>query len=596
MVAQEPGAEVVRQELEKVLASHGFVRNERMSRFLRFVVEHQLQGTGGHVKESTVAVEVFGRKPDYDPKVDSIVRTEATRLRKRLAEYYAGNETAEWIIIELPKGGYSPVFRSSGKPVARKHFHWKMVSIAAGVLVLLAAFSLSLTRRQTAAPVIAVLPLQNLSTEPDNEFFADGLTDEIIRNLSVIDGLEVRSRTSSFAFKNKPRNVREVGKQLGADYLLEGSVLRSGLRLRINIQLVRVSDDIPVWSAGIDRDLEDIFVIQDEISRSVVNGLRLNLGRGKRRYNTNLEAYDLYLKARSLLVPADTKGAHQTIELFEKVIAKDPTFSLAYAGLAVAHAVNSMNYAGIPNREAYPRMRSAAEKAIQLDPLLAEAHSSMGLVHCRDRDWNGAERAFRHAIELDPSLTRSYVDLAFWVLYPAGRLDEALREIDRAARIDPLSLDVRRSRAFILMGAGRFDEAIENCRRILSADPAFPFTPGILGRALVHKGKVEEAIAILGQRKGQQGFLSYAYVAAGRRAEAEALVSQNQEYPGRLVHIYAALRDKDRTLEALEQMADREEPLAVVYTVYPELAFLRDDSRFQAFRRKLGLASDARLK
>jgi TolB-like protein len=194
--------------------------------------------------------------------------------------------------------------------------------------------------RRSGPIAIAVLPLENLGADPANDYFADGLTDEIIRNLSAIEGLAPRPRTSSFAFKGKARDVRETGKQLQADYILEGSVLRAGRQLRINVQLVRVRDDFPLWSGKFDRELTDIFAIQDEISRGIVNQLRLNLGRGRRRYETNVEAYDLYLRARSSgRLGLDTRA--RSVELFEKVIAKDPSFAPAYAGLAAGYLVRS---------------------------------------------------------------------------------------------------------------------------------------------------------------------------------------------------------------------------------------------------------------
>src|SRR5205085_7840056 len=192
------------------------------------------------------------------------------------------------------------------------------------------------------APIpIAVLPLINLDRNPDHEYFADGLTGEIIRNLSIIDGLAVRSQTSSFAFKGKPQNVHDVGKQLDAEYVLEGSVLILGQQLRISARLVRVRDDYPLWSGKYDRELTDVFAIQDEISRGIVNGLRLKLGRGRRRYETSVEAYDLYLRARTLQIQHGDPGRDQSIGLLEEAIAKDPSFAPAYAGLAAAYASRS---------------------------------------------------------------------------------------------------------------------------------------------------------------------------------------------------------------------------------------------------------------
>lgn len=206
-------------------------------------------------------------------------------------------------------------------------------------------------------PVIAVLPFRNLSDEPDSDYFVDGLTDEIIRNLAVIEGVDVRSRTSSFFFKDKSRNLAEVGEQLRANLVVEGSVMRAGKRLRINAQLVRVAADVPLWSERFDRALEDVFSIQDEISRAIVNKLRLTLGSGQRRYNTNLEAYELYLKARALVDRRGVVNAQQAAELFEQVIARDAAYAPAHAGLANAYAFMSM-----PNAYVMTGQRAEAEK------------------------------------------------------------------------------------------------------------------------------------------------------------------------------------------------------------------------------------------
>jgi TolB-like protein len=236
-----------------------FARNERLSRFLRLVVERHLDGRDDEIKESLIAVEVFGRKPDYDPKRDSVVRTEAVRLRARLIEYYAREGSGDPVIIELPKGGYSPAFHERAAAISAApppptvpsgaHLKWLAISLA-GIAVAVAATAWWWSQYKNAPISIAVLPLENLSHNPADDYFADGLTDELIRNLSIIEGLAPRSRTSSFAFRGKPQNMREVGRQSGADYVVEGSVLRAGPRLRIDVQLIRVRDDFPVWSGG----------------------------------------------------------------------------------------------------------------------------------------------------------------------------------------------------------------------------------------------------------------------------------------------------------------------------------------------------------
>ena len=344
--------DAIRQALERVLSSSGFARNERLSAFLRFLVERHLEGRDTELKESVIAHEVFGREADYDPKLDAIVRTEAVRLRARLEKYYQADGNQDPWIIDLPKGGYRPVVRQRlavepatdippGRPerAARvSRIRWTAGAVAALVLVAIAA-AWWWTRPGRTGLTIAVLPLVNQG-DPANEYFADGLTDEIIRNLSLIEGVTVPSRTSSFAIKGKGLSLAESGRQLGADYLVEGSVLHAGDQLRITVALVRARDEHRLWTDRFDRTLTDVFAIQDEISRGIVNTLRLNLSPGRRRYEANLEAYDLYLRGRHLMAsfpaPRGRPIAVPAVQYFEQAIAKDGDYAIAYAGMADA--------------------------------------------------------------------------------------------------------------------------------------------------------------------------------------------------------------------------------------------------------------------
>ena len=444
-------------------------------------------------------------------------------------------------------------------------------------------------------PVIAVLPLENLSAEAESDYFVDGLTDEIIRNLAVIQGLEVRSRTSSFAFKDKPRNVREVGEQLAANLVLEGSVLRAGNKLRVNAQLVQVAGDVPLWAGRFDREIKDVFAIQDEISLAIVNKLRLTLGRGQRRYDTNTEAYELYLKGRTLLERMDLREASaKSAELFQQVIDTDPSFAPAHAGLANAYAAMSHNrlFHGISSAKAHPIMRSAALKALELDPLLAEAHAAMGFVYSREFDWPKADQSFRRAIDLNPSLTQSYTLYSRTTLWPLGRLAEAERLLRQAMGADPLSLDLQRETASLQFYIGRYGEAINTLQRIRAVDPDFPWIDWLLARALTFAGRPAEALAVSQEPSGMPPgteWDAHAYVMAGRRDEAERLAARHQDYPHRRAIIYAALGDKDRTFEALDQLALLEPHRVVDLLSYPELSALRSDPRFAALRRRFGL-------
>jgi adenylate cyclase len=398
MSSLEPELQAVRWQVERILRSPGFARNERLSRFLRFVVDGHLDGKDHELKESVIAVEVFGRSPDFDSRLDPVVRTEAVRLRARLSGYYAKEGKADALIIELPKGGYVPRFReivATRPPTERSAPRRKVALALAGLVLALAIAGWWWARYRGTAIVIAVLPLENTNHDSANDYFADGLTDELIRNLSIIDGLTVRSRTSSFGLKGKPRNIRDAGRQLQADYILEGSVLRAGRQLRIDVQLVRVHDDFPLWSGRFDRKLTDVFVIQDEIALGIVNNLRLKLGGGRRRYETSLEAYDLYLRARAMPNQRSRVWAREAAGIYQQVIAKDALFAPAYAGLAAAYAASSAQGFRDDHTNELAKMRAAAENAIRLDPLLAEAHDALGMVYMRDGKWAQSEASFR---------------------------------------------------------------------------------------------------------------------------------------------------------------------------------------------------------
>jgi TolB-like protein/Flp pilus assembly protein TadD len=582
-----PDEKIVRQQLDRVLSSGGFSRNERLSRFLRFVVERHLEGREHELKESVIGIEVC-RNPDYDPKQDSIVRTEAGRLRARLTEYYAHEGSGDPVIIELPKGGYTPVLRQPEERAPADHKkRWSAPQLKvalAGLAVVLAAAAWWWAQHKSAPISIAVLPLNNLSQDPANDYFADGLTDELIRNLSIIDGLAVRSQTSSFAFKGKPRNVREAGKQLEADYILEGSVLRAGQQLRINAQLIRARDDFPLWSARYDRELTDVLAIQDDISRGIVNSLRLKLGRGRRRYETSTEAYDLYLHARAMRRPGSE-------DLYLAAIAKDPTFAPAYAALASTYAFRS----GFPELDRpgeLARMRAASEKAIQLDPLLAEAHAAQGVAYARDAEWEQSEQSFRHALDIDPNSSESRRVFAMYLLLPLGRIEEAVRQTRLAEKTDPLSPQVQSGLAYVLLSAGRYDEASSHCDKSTSTDRA-----QCLGRTRLGQGRFGEAVDILAaavnrgipQGDPTRGYLGHAYARAGHREEGEQIAEAQRPFAFHQALVFAGLGDKDRTFEALDRMTPLGPARIGRALTFPEFALLRGDPRVKALRKRVGL-------
>ena len=451
-------------------------------------------------------------------------------------------------------------------------------------------------------PVIAVLPLKNLSAEPDSDYFVDGLTDEIIRNLAGIKGLEVRSRTSSFAFKDKARNLRDVGEQLGVDYVVEGSILRSGSRLRINAQLAQVAGDVPLWTDRFDRELKDVFAIQDEISRAIVDKLRLTLGRRHRRHDISFEAYEAYLRGRYFWNQRSAEGLKKAIEHFQAAVRLDPGYADAYAGIAGAYG--PLGYYGyVPPAEALAGMRAAVTRALAIDDDLAEAHAARALL-LAFHEWRlaDAEPAFRRALALNPDDATAHSWYAQY-LSATGRHDEALAESRRAIELDPLSLWINAALGGRLYWARRFDEAIAQCRKTLELDPAYGRARTCLALAYAKRGAHEQAAREL--ERGGAGSdqapsvladLGYVYARAGRANDAHRVITEltnrsAREYvtPYALALVHAGLGDNGRALEWLERAGDERSPRLVFLGVEPAFDGLRDDPRFAAVRRKLGL-------
>jgi TolB-like protein/DNA-binding winged helix-turn-helix (wHTH) protein/Flp pilus assembly protein TadD len=474
----------------------------------------------------------------------------------------------------------------SGKAVLR-------TIVVVMILLTMGACAWLAMRQRLNSYSIAVLPLKNLSTDAGSDFFSEGLTDEIIQNLSIIDGLEVKSRTSSFAFKEGRKDIHQVGEQLKANMILEGSVLRQGNRLRVIVRLIRVKDDYIIWSSQYDRELKDVFDIQNDISRSIVNELRLKIGRGQRRYNTNLDAYDDYLQAGVLLnkTPgADSESIAASIPLFEGAIAKDPGFAPAYAGIGNAYAYLSATPRTFSPGAAYPKMREACEKALQLDPLLPEAHACMGLVYSRDCSWKDAEKSFLRALELNPNLSRSRQDFALWVLTPQGRINEALDEIQTALALDPVSPATKNAFGYVLMIAGRNEEAISNSRKALSSDPDNYSAKQLIGRAMVQEGKTAEGITLLEKLGlGSESFLGYAYAHVGRADDAKKLISQYPDFPWIQAVVNGALGNSDQAFEGLNRMLAMKDPRVGNFIEFPELSSLRGDPRLSDVRKRLNL-------
>ena len=385
------------------------------------------------------------------------------------------------------------------------------------------------------APAIAVLPMKNRGSESDSEEFMDGFTEEIINNLAANEHLQVRSRASSLVFKNRPPELQDVARQLDVSLVLEGSGQRSGRRFQVEARLVRTASGVTLWNDSFESDLGDVFTVRDRITRGVVSALGFAPSRNRRRYDVNPEAYGRYLTARALVSRRGVEGPQKAVEFFQQAIAIDPGFAPAYAGLADAYGYISIRTLdGMPWDKAQALMRPAALKALALDPDRAEAHAAMGIVHSRDRKWANAQHEFEQALALNPSLSQVYTAYSFFTLRPLRKFDQAEQLVRLALHNDPLSLDVWRELGELQFTAGRYDEAIGLLEHVRAVDPELPFADMFLGRALVFRGRIDEALAIYdamdAQRHSVPQYRAYAYVRAGRRADAQRLAVENQQY------------------------------------------------------------------
>jgi TolB-like protein/Tfp pilus assembly protein PilF len=453
-----------------------------------------------------------------------------------------------------------------------------------------------------------VLPFVNASGDPENEYLSDGITDELILALGKVEGLNVASRTSVFALKGLKEDIRNLGARLGVSAVLEGTVRRAGNRLRITAQLVGVAEGRTLWAERYDRELEDVFEIQDEIARTIVTTLRSTLLRDLGdappvRYTANLTAYHLYLKGRYWWNRRTQAAIAEGIKYFERAIQEDAGYALAYTGLADSYALQ-IDYRGAPVREGMERARAMARKAIELDDSLGEAHTSLGWVtFVYDWDWPAAAVRFRRAIELNPSysVARQWHS---WFLIAMGRTEAALAEGRIAAELDPASVSIRRSMGWLHYYARQPREALEHLRRALAMNPTAEETHRLLGLAYLQLGMYDESAAALREAVASSesptlatAGLGLVAAAKGRLTEArgilEGLYAESREHyltPVAFVILHAGLGEPDRAFEWLDRALEDRRGWLAYLKVEPLLDPLRSDSRFTRLLEQMRLA------
>jgi TolB-like protein/DNA-binding winged helix-turn-helix (wHTH) protein/Tfp pilus assembly protein PilF len=452
---------------------------------------------------------------------------------------------------------------------------------------------------------IAVLPLKNLSSDPEQEYFSEGLTDELITRLASLQGLRVISSTSTMQYKNSNKPLLIIAKELNVDAVVEGSILRGGGRVRITAQLIEASTDRHIWAESYDRDQRDILTLQNEVTREIAEKIKLNLdpvarGRLSVAHQVDPIAHEEYLRGRHAWSKRTAAGFREAISHFEAAIAHDPAYARAYAGLADCYGLMS-GYTLEPQSEYIPKARAAALKALELDPNLAEAHTSLALIAQNyDWDWQTAEREYRRAIELDPN----YATAHHWFgecLAFLGRFQEAESEMERARQLDPLSLIIEADHGAILYYARQYDRAIEQFRAVQARDPYFP-RAHMIEMAYVQKSMFKEALAdaVVNEKTGYSpwtsGVLAIIYGRAGRSADAhreiekvKRLRRQRNIDPAPLVYAAVGMEDKDAAFSALEQAYLWHSTVLSNLKVDPLYDPLRGDPRFQDLMHRIGL-------
>jgi TolB-like protein/Flp pilus assembly protein TadD len=625
---------LVRDHLKDVFASRAFAGSKRAQDFLQLIVDHALAGRLDNLRERMLGAEMFGRKIDYDTANDAVVRVKANDVRRRLAQYYQESPKPPLVRIELQSGSYIPKFRweshseppceslpdahpgdgppaatepSTVAPPGERFSQRRVVAGTLAGLALIAALGYMgfkvWPRGSPPEPehhAIAVLPLQNLSGDPRQDYFADSMTEELIADLGQVSASRVISRTSTMTYKGTTKTLPQIARELGVDTVVEGSVLRRANQVRITAQLIDARTDHHLWARSYVRNLNDVLTLQDEVARTIADQIRIAVtpeerARLARPRTVDPEAQELYLQGMQAL---GTGKPGSGIGYFQKAIDKDPNYAQAYA--ALANSYGWMGEAGwMPYSEAFPKEKAAAIKAIALDEALPEghvqlAHAAMNL----DWDWATEGKEFKRALELNPNSAPVHWAYCNY-LERMGRLPEAIAEMQEALQLDPISSRAFQTSAFVYYFVRQYDQALLQMQHAsaLHHEPAELTFP--LAVIYVEKGMYEEAIQQfqkLGDQPHALGHMGNAYARMGREPGAREMISELQKHVqntgvGRyeIALVYAGLGKKDEAFAWLEKsFAARDKGLTYL-KIDPPLDPLRSDSRFQDLVRRVGL-------
>ena len=632
----------VRDELRNIFASDAFKGGKRAQDFLELVVEHALAGRSDNLRERMLGAEMFGRPVDYDTANDAVVRVKANEVRRRLAEYYRSLVAPPPVRIDIPTGSYVPRFFFGAEPQTEPvpstapsaapqlppesaagispptepppptlRPPWLGISrrllVLAGCSLVAAAIVIAIVlwKRPPAAqgPIhsIAVLPLVNYSGDPKEDYFADGMTDNLIAELGRISSLRVISRTSAMTYKGTKKTIPEIARELSVDAVVEGSVERQGNRVRITTQLIDARSDKHLWANTYDRDMTDTLQVQADVAREISDQIDAELtpaeeARLNRAQHVDPEAMDLYMRGMQEFNGVTPLVA---IDYFQRAIEKDPAFGPAHAALATAYG-----WAGeaghMPYAEAFSRQREEALKAIELDDSRPEPHLELALAALdQDWDWETSRNELQRAVAMSPNSTAAHWSLAQY-LVRIGHADEAIAHADTALQLDPVSSRAYMNRAYIKYYARRYDAALDDMQQAAY----LPHTPKefhfALGNIYVEKGLYKEAAQKFRELGGPHatGHLGNLYARQGRVDDAQTIIGQlrhevEKSGIGRyeIALIYAGLGDTNNAFAWLERSFESRDKGLTYLKIDPCLDPLRADPRLQDLIKRVGFPS-----
>ena len=613
-----------------------------MTRFLRFIVEETLAQRADQLSEYAIGVEAYDRGESFEPSTDSIVRVDARRLRAKLREYYDTAGLSDPLLIEVPKGTYSPVFVNRPIPPAPSQAvstdpavspepathsetadrsarsRWAVVLAALAILVV--GYMLANSSRDQDAgarpPVppgrilLAVLPFDNYSGNPELDYLVGGLTEEVIAQLGRLNPnrLGVIARTSAESYKAAAKPIGLMGDELGVDYAVEGSFRRENEQVRITVQLIDVRDRTHTWVENYEKRLDSVLQLQTEVANLIARSLALKLldrpdGPMPVSGTSNAVAYEAYLTGRYFREQITESGFRKGIEYFEKAIVADPAFAQAYSGLAGCYCLLGGHGLEVERpSDVLLRARKEAEAALELSESIEEAHGVLGMISLKyDWEFEEAERHFRRATDLNPSYAQGFL---WYSLYyeVTGQTGEAIAKAQRARDLDPLALGANLNLAQQYYRAGRRDEAVQQLGKVLELSPNFWAAHWILGDIYQQKGIYKEAAAALSKaalfsdnNPASLGSLGFTYGGAGEEKLARAMLADLEEMaqeryvsPFNMAIVHLGLGEKDKAMEKLEEGYRLRSRSMAWLNVDTRLDPLREDPRFQSLLLKIG--------